>query len=95
MVVEVKPIAGPFTLGEGPHWDEKSKSLYFVDIDGKLLCKYNPANNTVTKCSLGKLSFLAPILFQFNLRISGNTHTKIHISTIKILRLPSLKSTFI
>lgn len=62
MVVEVKPIAGPYTIGEGPHWDEKSKSLFFVDIDGKLLCKYNPANETVTKCSIDeKVGFIIPV----------------------------------
>lgn len=54
MVVEVKPVAGPFVLGEGPHWDEESQYLYFVDIDGCLLCKYDPGTQSVAKCSLGK-----------------------------------------
>ncbi|KAL1446898.1 hypothetical protein WDU94_005576, partial [Cyamophila willieti] len=52
MVVEVKPIAGPYTLGEGPHWDEGSQSLYFVDIDGCAICKYNTSSGTATKCAI-------------------------------------------
>ncbi|XP_026686766.1 regucalcin-like [Diaphorina citri] len=62
MVVEVKPVAGPFVLGEGPHWDEETKSLYFVDINGQFLCKFNPATETVTKCALDrKVGFVLPV----------------------------------
>lgn len=62
MVVEVKPVFGPFTLGEAPHWDEGSKCLYFVDIDEKSICKYNPLHQNVTKCILDqKVGFVVPV----------------------------------
>lgn len=62
MVVEVKPVSGPYTLGEGPHWDESSKSLYFVSIDDKLLGRYHPASQTVTKAVFDqKLGFVIPV----------------------------------
>uniref|UniRef100_A0A8D8TXX1 Regucalcin n=1 Tax=Cacopsylla melanoneura TaxID=428564 RepID=A0A8D8TXX1_9HEMI len=62
MVVEVKPIAGPFNLGEGPHWDEGSQSLFFVDIDGCAICKYDSASRTTTKCAIDrKVGFIIPV----------------------------------
>lgn len=41
-------------LGEGPHWDASTQSLYFVDIFGKGIVKYVPATKKVTKTTLGK-----------------------------------------
>ncbi|WP_240644396.1 SMP-30/gluconolactonase/LRE family protein [Paenibacillus paeoniae] len=32
-------------LGEGPHWDEESKQLYFVDIEGKSVHVYHTVTN--------------------------------------------------
>lgn len=42
-------------LGEAPHWDVSTQSLYFVDIFGKSILKYVPKTKKVTKASLGKL----------------------------------------
>lgn len=48
--------AGNTQLGEGPHWDPVSKTLYFVDIEGGTIHKYCPATNSSTKASIGKLN---------------------------------------
>lgn len=34
------------TLGEGPMWDEREKALYWVDIMGEKLHRYDPATGT-------------------------------------------------
>ena len=31
------------TLGEGPYWSETEACLYYVDILGKRVCRYDPA----------------------------------------------------
>lgn len=40
-------------LGEGPHWEEETQTLYFIDIFGKSIHKYVPASNTHTKAVFG------------------------------------------
>ncbi|RZC39963.1 SGL domain containing protein [Asbolus verrucosus] len=49
-------------LGEGPHWDVNTQSLYFVDIMGIIL-KYTAATKTVTKASVPSkhVSFIVPV----------------------------------
>lgn len=54
-IVEV--VADRVTLGEGPHWDVKSQSLYYVDILGQAIHKYTPSENKHTKANIGKLHF--------------------------------------
>lgn len=45
---------GTTELGEGPHWDNETQSLYFVDIFGKSIHKYVPATKKHTKATIGK-----------------------------------------
>ncbi|XP_060518027.1 regucalcin-like [Cylas formicarius] len=42
-------------LGEAPFWDEEKQVLYFVDIYGKYLQKYDPATNVFTKVEIEDL----------------------------------------
>lgn len=42
-------------LGEGPHWDIETQSLYFVDIFGKSIHKFNPSTGQHSKAIFGKL----------------------------------------
>lgn len=44
-------------LGEGPHWDADTQSLYFVDIFGKSIHKYVPATKKHTKAIIGIVFF--------------------------------------
>jgi sugar lactone lactonase YvrE len=30
-------------LGEGPHWSLEEQCLYYIDIFGKKVCRYDPA----------------------------------------------------
>lgn len=53
---------GSFVLGEGPHWDDKTQSLYFVDIVNKTIHKYVPSLNKHTYIKLDKsVSSIIPI----------------------------------
>ncbi|CAA9995026.1 unnamed protein product [Nesidiocoris tenuis] len=51
------------TLGEGPHWDPESQSLFFVDIRGPKIFKYSPQTNTTISISLGTdpVGFVVPV----------------------------------
>ncbi|GJQ86435.1 hypothetical protein Trydic_g10342 [Trypoxylus dichotomus] len=60
-IVEV--ITERVTLGEGPHWDVESQSLYYVDILGQAIHKYTPSTNRHTKAKIegGPVSLLVPV----------------------------------
>lgn len=55
MAPVVERVIESVELGEGPHWDETSQSLYYVDIFGKAIHKYTPSTNHHTKAVLGDL----------------------------------------
>ncbi|XP_023312824.1 regucalcin-like [Anoplophora glabripennis] len=50
-------------LGEGPHWDAETQSLYFVDIFGKSIHKYVPVTKKHTKAVIGTnhVSLIIPV----------------------------------
>lgn len=50
-------------LGEGPHWDAETQSLYFVDILGHSIHKYVPATKKHTKAVIGKSINLTKIKY--------------------------------
>ena len=39
--------------GEGPHWDEDTQTLYFIDNVGKVLLSWNYSTKEVKKIQLG------------------------------------------
>lgn len=57
MTPTIEVITERVTLGEGPHWDVATQSLYYVDIFGQAIHRYVPATNTHTKAVIGKLKF--------------------------------------
>lgn len=57
MAPKIERVTDHVELGEGPHWDEKTQSLYYVDVIGKNILKYTPKTNKLTKASTGKLVF--------------------------------------
>ena len=60
----IEKVASPVDLGEGPHWDIKSQTLYHVDILGKKILKFDPATGTRTHALLegdGLVSLAVPI----------------------------------
>ncbi len=54
MSIHIKHLTEPLQLGEGPHWDEKTKALYFVNIKGNTIHKYVPENDTHTSAKVGR-----------------------------------------
>lgn len=49
-------------LGEGPHWDAETQSLYFVDIFGEAIHKYVPRTRKHTKAIIGKTFLLVKLI---------------------------------
>src|SRR5688572_18773052 len=49
-------------LGEGPVWVERDRTLWFVDIKGKQLHRYEPATNTLRSISVpDQPGFILPV----------------------------------
>ncbi|KAJ9590540.1 hypothetical protein L9F63_016442, partial [Diploptera punctata] len=44
----VKAVTNPVLHGEGPHWDEETGALFFVDISSRLVNRYDPKTGKVT-----------------------------------------------
>ncbi|XP_047119034.1 regucalcin-like [Schistocerca piceifrons] len=59
--VTVEKITEPCKLGEGPHWDADKKVLYFVDIGGNRVHKYDPATSTLKSLTLEGVHFIIPV----------------------------------
>jgi len=59
----VEQIAQPIELGEGPHWDEVAKALYYVDIFASTIHKYVPATKKHTFAKVGEksVSLIVPV----------------------------------
>jgi sugar lactone lactonase YvrE len=49
VAVDVRP-----EVGEGPHWDEASESLWFVDITGGAVLRHHSIDGTVNQFSVGQ-----------------------------------------
>ena len=43
-------------LVEGPHWDDVSQTLYYVDIVGDVVYRYDPATDSNEKVAIGKIT---------------------------------------
>lgn len=55
MSYKVEPIPdSKVNLGEGPHWDVESQSLYFVGLDEGLLLRYDYKEDKIYRCQIGK-----------------------------------------
>lgn len=61
--VTVEPIAGRYELGEGPHWDDKSQTLYFVDIFKQKIHRLDPATGSLTSTTVknGPVGVVVPV----------------------------------
>lgn len=52
--MEVEPLTDPALLGEGPCWHAEEQVLYWVDILGKSLHRYDPATGNDQQWALGE-----------------------------------------
>lgn len=59
---QIERISEGFILSESPHWDAKTQNLYYVDIFGKKIFRYNPTSTELTAADLGKqVTFIVPV----------------------------------
>lgn len=57
-----KVVDVPLDLGESPHWDEETQSVYFVDINGHYINRFVPATGKYTRAYIGtNVSFIIPV----------------------------------
>ncbi|KAL5279629.1 RGN.2 family protein [Megaselia abdita] len=51
-------------IGEQPHWDSSTQSLYYVDVENAVLLRYNSQENKVHRCKVENVeftSFIVPV----------------------------------
>lgn len=53
--MQALPQKSPCILGESPHWDRLTQTLYSVDIFGKAVFQYNPENDHIKQWDLPEM----------------------------------------
>ncbi|XP_045470494.1 regucalcin-like [Harmonia axyridis] len=72
MAPKIERVVENIELGEGPHWDIASQSLYFVDIFSKTINKYDPSKKKHTKAHFDTyVSFIIPVEGEKNKFVVG------------------------
>ncbi|KAK9869824.1 hypothetical protein WA026_003553 [Henosepilachna vigintioctopunctata] len=72
MAPTIEKVVQNMELGEAPHWDIASQSLYFVDIYSKAINRFVPSTKTHTKAHLDhNVSFIIPVEGEKNKFIVG------------------------
>ena len=55
MEYKVEQVPSPISvIGEGPHWDIKRQNLYYNDIYGRTIHRYDYSENKVYTAKIGK-----------------------------------------
>lgn len=55
MAPVIEKVGPKCMLGEGPHWDAETQTLYYVDVGGKTIHKYVPSTREHAQVVVGKL----------------------------------------
>ncbi|KAK5650275.1 hypothetical protein RI129_001304 [Pyrocoelia pectoralis] len=106
LVIEAVEELGGFTFGEGPHWDDKTQSLFFVDLVGKSIHKFVPSVRRHSRIKFDEVpSIIIPLsgcsdrfLITLNRRIAiltwdGINSTPTSIETVAVVdQEPGLES---
>ncbi|XP_051153515.1 regucalcin-like [Leptopilina boulardi] len=73
MSVKIKRIVEATGLSEGPHWDERSQMLFYVDIYANKIYRYNPENSKVTWAYIahGPVGSVVPVEDKPNTFVAG------------------------
>jgi gluconolactonase len=83
-VEEITSEAQRCELGEGPHWDIERQSLYYVDIVGPAIFRYDYKSGEIYKATIkgsdARLGFITPVDGTSNEFIVGADHDLIVIS---------------
>lgn len=82
MSVTVEPLSGPYRLGEGPHWDQASQKLYFVDIEDQKILRYDPATGVANFAVVGNgpVGFVIPVQGARNKFVAGSATDVVLVS---------------
>ncbi|PSN29600.1 Regucalcin, partial [Blattella germanica] len=63
--LQVIPVTSPVQLGEGPHWDSESQTLFYVDINSNEIHRYCPRGGKETTLQFSGfgngVSFVIPV----------------------------------
>jgi sugar lactone lactonase YvrE len=51
---KIEVISNLCILGEGPHWNEETQDLLYVDIPGKAVHRYDPKTEEDFELVIGK-----------------------------------------
>lgn len=54
MAQQIEQVTPPATHGEGPHWDCGQNVLYYVDISGQKLNRFDPATKDLKTVHFGE-----------------------------------------
>jgi len=54
MNCNIQRVSPPLELGEGPHWNPLTQSLYFVDMYKRKINKYHPETSCYTTATIGE-----------------------------------------
>lgn len=64
-IEEITTEAQRCELGEGPHWDSKTQSLYYIDISGHAIFRYNYKNGEIYRATIkdedSPIGFFVPV----------------------------------
>ncbi|XP_015110080.1 regucalcin isoform X2 [Diachasma alloeum] len=79
--ISVEQVAGPFDLGEGPHWDDEKKILYFTDLHERKFVALDPATKDFTDTYLknGAVGVAVPV--------AGKKNTFVGVSGTDLVEL--------
>ncbi|KAL2747294.1 regucalcin-like isoform X1 [Vespula maculifrons] len=72
--ITIKTVTEPFGLTEGPHWDDGSQKLYFVDIVNQKLYRLDPLSGSVTSTYIenGPVGVAVPVEDEPNKFVAGS-----------------------
>ncbi|XP_020715460.1 regucalcin isoform X2 [Ceratitis capitata] len=75
MSYKIEPLPNSYThLGEGPHWDVETQSLYYVDIEAAKILRYDYQENKVYHSQVEGIelaAFIVPVEGQKNKFVVG------------------------
>ncbi|XP_017787470.1 PREDICTED: regucalcin-like [Habropoda laboriosa] len=70
----IEPIVGQFIHSEGPHWDHRTQTLYFVDIEAQNICRFAPATKDLACIYIenGPVGYAIPVEGEHDKLIAGS-----------------------
>ncbi|XP_054728968.1 regucalcin-like isoform X3 [Anastrepha obliqua] len=84
ILYKIEPLPNSYAhLGEGPHWDIETQSLYYVDIDAGKILRYDYQQNKVYHSKIKGIalaSFIVPIEGQSGKFVVGSGRSVIVVS---------------